>query len=438
MPPMMTGGIAPASTPRLASPSDVRQRSRAALSPSELHSEHISPLCSGLFSRRRTLPPPRKFGLISPVHCPPADGLDIRSQLRVSSKPLMIAVPPPGKDTILVQRDCEPSSQEAAMPLERGMHFHVLEERVLPEGAERVHVILKGADKPLGWISVKSDDGAHVIRPAYARPLYEVVVPPIVRKKFETTSDIVGTLDVGKRVKIIDSRRTNDGAQRVRIVLQGHDRPAGWITFKRPDCGVATLREVFDDEKSAVPASDVDTRKSVSPKKIAKAAQEDWQRLWEPTSPSSPSTAIRFFASTPQPKRASGSDGSTSASADKPKARIKPRVSPADRWAYARINYALVKDAESMASPVPGSESLHEKETLRNLKQKPAAVEGRKVGKGGLMKTAIFEQYAEEYAVKVAAEEALLDESRKPISVKLGEYCLKNKIKIPEMVAKWA
>ena len=73
-----------------------------------------------------------------------------------------------------------------------------------------------------------------------------VVRPPLVRKAFAMSSDSLGTLPVGTRLHVIESRRTTDGAQRVCVALVGEESTLGWLTARRPDklCNGACIRTV--------------------------------------------------------------------------------------------------------------------------------------------------------------------------------------------------
>ena len=79
---------------------------------------------------------------------------------------------------------------------------------------------------------------------AWKLPLFEVASkrPLKLRARFEQTSPLVRLLHNGTQLHLTETRRTNDGAQRVRVFVIGEEELEGWLTAKMPD-GRRTLRE---------------------------------------------------------------------------------------------------------------------------------------------------------------------------------------------------
>ena len=133
--------------------------------------------------------------------------------------------------------------------LDPGARLHVFQTATVPDekgrakGCRRGLVVLEGESMPLGWVTIAAN-GERLVRPVYEH-VFTVTLPATVRKRFELTSEVLGRLAVGTHLRVVESRRTNDGAQRVRVVLRGESRPCGWLTSRRPRAAHESTDKVF-------------------------------------------------------------------------------------------------------------------------------------------------------------------------------------------------
>ena len=99
---------------------------------------------------------------------------------------------------------------------------------------------------------------------AWKLPLFEVASnrPLKLRARFEQTSPLVRLLHNGTQLHLTETRRTNDGAQRVRVFVIGEEELEGWLTAKMPD-GRRTLREAA--RPLLQPPSEVELLSSTEP-----------------------------------------------------------------------------------------------------------------------------------------------------------------------------
>ena len=147
---------------------------------------------------------------------------------------------------VKVHQSRELASEKVGV-LSPGTRLHILATCMLNDGTKRACVVLEGAPQAMGWVTTHTSD-AQVIIHRYARPLYEVISPPKVRKSEVLTSKFVTQLPIGTRLHVVQSRRSQDAAGRallrvcVRIV--GDDDPIGWVTASKPREGTVTIREV--------------------------------------------------------------------------------------------------------------------------------------------------------------------------------------------------
>ena len=183
-------------------------------------------------------------------------GGKLRQKLWLTSQPLMeVADIPAGVNISATARGryraVVTKSYEADSPVVAEVRpytkLRVLSTRVLPDNSRRACVILDGDKKPLGWITSTSATGRSLIH-IYARPLYEVIAPPKVRKTFEMSSRFVTQLPIGTRLHVVETRRTEDAVQRACVMLVGEeDKPVGWITVMKLGVrgfGFQTIREI--------------------------------------------------------------------------------------------------------------------------------------------------------------------------------------------------
>ena len=145
---------------------------------------------------------PRKAGMISPTLTLRAEQLDVATLMWLTSQPVMEVVPSPSGLQLYVQAECETMNDLVGDAVPIDARFYILESRRLPNGAKRAHVVLKGQEAPFGWLTQESPDGRSNIRSVYARPLYQVVRLAVVRKRFELTSEEIGTLPIGSKLHI--------------------------------------------------------------------------------------------------------------------------------------------------------------------------------------------------------------------------------------------
>ncbi len=187
----------------------------------------------------------------------PNQKFDVRAQLAVGAQHLMeVADASYLQAADLVAAD-DRSSCEGAINVHEGANLdtrlvtqlaahtrlYVVDSCWLDDSTKRVLIVLEGDDAPLGWATAITPDGIPLIY-LFARPLYEVAKQPLkVRQHFEQSSKFRKQLSVGTRMHVIETRRTNDGAQRVCIIVIGEEEPTGWVTSIKPD-GKRTLKEV--------------------------------------------------------------------------------------------------------------------------------------------------------------------------------------------------
>lgn len=196
----------------------------------------------------------------------PKQQLDLRGAMSVSSQRMMeIADLSFLQAADLVASDDRSShdglvnvheSADLDSPLVRELsahtRLHVVDLTWLDDGTKRVLVVLEGDSAPLGWATAITPDGIPLIY-LFARPLYEVGKQPLkARLEFDQSSKFRKQLPPGTRLHVVETRRTNNGAQRVCVVVLGEDDPIGWVTSFKPD-GRRTLKEVKGLDGSAGP-----------------------------------------------------------------------------------------------------------------------------------------------------------------------------------------
>ena len=415
--------------------------------------------------KRSTSPHPLGVGLSLSLGSLPrrGDELDVAGKMRLYAQPLMeIVTLGTGQDYVGVRKECELDSPAVLNArLQRGTRLRVLEVQKL-KGLKRAHIVLVGEKAPVGWITIGSKDGSHpVVRAVYARPLYEVVSPPLVRKQFETCSTEVCVLQLGTKLQVVESRRSSDGAQRVQIVLLGHDKPMGWITArKRPgqQTGWVSIREVAADDPllfspgASPPGSRPNTSRgrSKSPRNVdgwlrglsisagshASFAQAIAQaRAKDKWTGISPATSPR----TPTPRRSPvGSPRNPAPSIFNKESYLKERE--AASIAAAASSTAEAEEAAGGAEKKDGKATAGDAAAAKGKPTAGAATPGRQRredGDGGpLLKAAELEDVLKLCQEKVAFEEAKLDPSLKSVSVLIGEALVG--INVRQLVLIWA
>lgn len=333
---------------------------------------------------------------------------------------------------------CHELDSEVIASLSQGERVHVLDLMETDGGLKRVLVVRKGETSPLGWISVAREDGRLVLRPTNARPCFEVVRPPIVRKRFEMTSEVVCTLEVGTRLYVLEQRRTSKGDQRVCIVLEEDvltsHQPLGWITARKPEAGATFIRPLAENEDEEQP-------RAANAEAVA-VAVPPWLR---------------------------------SPSASTPRLRVTPRCwsedtkTPRPRWSreYGGIlvkvagddalmgNNATMEDNGQTRFSTTGTGGTHPQVP----KEEAGSTNGGSLSLRGSMLVASFGQRLrrnsqknppklkssaalkavyDDYIARAKAKEALLESSNRSIAVQLGDVLVSKKIKVNELVKAWA
>jgi Ca2+-binding EF-hand superfamily protein len=411
--------------------------------------------------------------------------LDVAQQLKLAAQPLMEVVTlAPREGCVRVHRGSEEDAPLVNVTLHRGTRLRVLEVRRLKgeRGLKRAHVVLYSETEPVGWITIASLDGSHpVIRPVYARPLYEVVAPPLVRKRYETTSRSLGLLPIGTKLHVVDSRRTSAGGQRVHIVLLGEENPLGWITAKRCPgqlSGWVSIREVPDDDPllfspGASPPGSPPASRAVSRPSSARRRRRRSRSPRKLESLGMPATAREqghaSFAKKIAEARAHKQWEPFSSPMASPRATprrspvVSPRSAPPSIFNMeAYFAERLAAHAAAAADPTANTEEVDKPSEKDKDKDKdkeaskggnegkaasstPAdggAKSGRRNREDGtdapMLASSVLEAAAAECARKIQEEEAKLDPSKKTISVLIGEGLISMNVRIGEMVQTWA
>lgn len=389
--------------------------------------------------------------------------LDVASQLKLAAQPRMeIVAMAPRQSYVHVHSECDFDSPLVDIQLKRGTRLRVLETRKLPElQMKRARIVLLADSTPLGWITLSAENGdCPTVRPIYARPLYVVVNPPLVRRRFEKGSRAVCMLPIGTKLHLVDSRRDADGGQRVCIVLLGQDEPLGWITAKRPQKGWLSIREVAEDDpflfspgasppNSRPPSARSRSKSprgfdrwfSSSPREQGHAnfalaiAQARAKNKWRETSPPSSPQATPRKSPLPSP-------------------RVSPRPSIFNRDAILKDRAAVAAIAEASAAAA----ELAEKSLASGGSPiRSGADSGRRVSSAGstpnkvrrkksttddasapLLTSALLEAAIADCKEKVEAGQALIDPSKKTLTTIIGEAIVASGMKAQQLVQTWA
>ena len=178
---------------------------KAADRASALAAERVSALAaeraSALSSADDTVAPPGRSRFMPPLRyaSPAASPLGapdavVMAKLWLASLPLMEVAQAPShsNDSTWKVRVTETCELDSALRTELRPYtrLHAIASSTLSNGTRRVQVVLEGANKPLGWLTPLTASGSPVIH-IYARPMYEVVTPPKIRKNFDLSSKFV-------------------------------------------------------------------------------------------------------------------------------------------------------------------------------------------------------------------------------------------------------
>jgi hypothetical protein len=384
---------------------------------------------------------------------------EIASQLFAAAQPLMeIATEEP----VSVTNAAEASSYgtELIGKLRAGTRLSVVETFFDADGGRRALVVLKGGAAPLGWISLANPaDGSPVLRAVHARPLYEVIKPPIVRRRCDLASEEVCRLAVGERLHVIDVRRTSDGARRVCVVRVGEDDVLGWITARRPDSGKATIRVLREDEDEedeeeeelvvvagretgrSSPSTPSGAGASTASRPVSLCMYSSTSRISQPAAP-----LPAFYSSCPWPVHAiSRLSPPSRCSPGPPSARQS-----ADRHSSRRRGSAGVPPVESDGQPQPpqpttqaavGAADVQKSQKkpiplavrAQDARARPssAPVEVRMVS------ASAADEVAAAYERRASELEDSLDESKKSVAVRLGEALVARQVNVRDLVRQW-
>ena len=401
---------------------------------------------------RKILCTPRTPGMISPKKPPKSEELDVASQLSLYSSPMMELASPvvDGAQEVTVHADCDPSSAVVTESLPRGTLMRVLETREMSGGEKRALLVLKGEVVPYGWITLQLMEGISVLRPAFARPLYEVVKSPIVRKRFELTSEVVDTLAVGTRLSIVDVRRAADGAQRACIMVLGDDVPLGWLTIRRPAKGSVTICQVGDDDKvmTTTPAPDqLCAARSVAPDDALTPAENRARKPRTPTAtPPTPSTpAVRPTPATP-------GKFSSAAKAVVAAGRFTSGSFTSGSFNRGSFNRGSFNSGSCSSASFSKKEGLFDKQPSASSVLSAAGASddvtaspsGQRRGSGDVMPASFklkpsstVEKVSQSLLERVSLLEEQIADSKQKVGVKLGEVLLERKVKVNELASSW-
>ena len=364
----------------------------------------------------------------------------------------MVAFPAAEDHLVRVKCFCDEDSEDVGTPLERGTRLQVLETRTLAAGTKRAHVILKGMMVPHGWITLQSRAGKPILQPLFARPFYEVVYPPVVRKRFDLTSEVLVTLARGTRLHVLDSRRTNDGSQRVLVALVGSDAELGWLTARKCNHGTVTIREMIEN-----PVEPVELSRMLPPDGCHPVSA----RLYTPRSARGP-RILSEKAADPiplpmlQPRRHSAHTiaGIRSGS---PRSIHCPTTSSCSVKKEGQGGFRRSQSSSSpmICSNVPAQdpsppaactvgegegqtrESDHTMARHDSIRAKSMDRRGL-ASSAPLMAASAVEEIATNFRQQALEQEALLDESKMPLSVKIGTALATTKMTVGQMVTSWA
>ena len=362
---------------------------------------------------------------------------------------------------LYAQAECETSNDLVGEPLPIDARFYILESRRLQNGAKRARVVLKGQETPFGWLTQQSPDGRAKIRSVYARPLYQVVRLAIVRRRFELTSEEVGTLPVGSKLHIVETRRTPEGAQRVCVVLVGQDKVYGWLTARKPHQCTVTLRAIPDDPSEggdSLDSPDMSRRLSLPLPLYAASPESARERRPSSRSPSksSPSSARGerylppFASSTPRKALHSASGFGVDQGGSPPTGRNGQRSARSIGSGGSSRSGSPSRSLPGSPVPFGRTASPDVAEAVQGDGQDPAksgnlwqnklglGMKMRKPSASTMSTSADLQVTMNEYIQKAEAEDAKLDDSKKTLPVKLGEALVMKKVKVGELVQTWA
>ena len=116
--------------------------------------------------------------------------------------------------------------------LKQGVRFHMLDVAYCKDGSQRLHAILEGETKAVGWLTVSAHQP---VRPVSTKlPCFECIKLLKVRERADLTSPEITTLPEGTIIHILETKRLMDGSQRICLALLGENSTFGWATSWKP------------------------------------------------------------------------------------------------------------------------------------------------------------------------------------------------------------
>ena len=355
-----------------------------------------------------------------------------------------------GAHAVAVTKLIHPLSDKVSELTERGTRFFVLEMKENDyDFGTRAYIQLQNDGQPLGWVDMFNSDGSLLISPLISQNVFILAEPRLVRRRFELTSEEVGTIPAGTKIQIVKLRRTNDGAQRVAFVFLGTGRVVGWLTSK-------TVKEVLMIRQvSEIGESDASPPPCLQPQAYAAACYTDFSREPSPTNSSrgSPTGLSLYFSSgmyfsnspgsergspissrsteTPRARQSSGSEKAKSTPrtprTPSPSQRLGKQVGVKENLSSRLQATRPTTDAGSKPQPTQHSS--------RPTQHKKGS---KKESQPELWNSAKLKEMADEYSHQTAMESDKLTENRKTLRAKLGDHFVAKKIKPNELVQSWA
>ena len=163
------------------------------------------------------------------------------------------------------------SAEAGSLP--EGTLVCVVDEKVLEDGTKRVRVVVDGhADGPRGWVTESKlgpmagggsssgggGGGGGGGDAGSTSGIFSAPTQVKMRAGAELTSAEAGSLPEGTRVVVMQEKVLDDGTKRVRVAVEGHATPRGWVTFSKLErapygSGAAGAAEVAPPPRPGLP-----------------------------------------------------------------------------------------------------------------------------------------------------------------------------------------
>ena len=369
--------------------------------------------------------------------------------LNIASRPLHEVIIQP----VLVYAEADLSSDVASDPLDVGTRLHVLKRRELDDGSIRAYAALEDQDEPVGWFTLAATDGTATTRPV-SRHIHEIIAakPVLARAGVELSTEEVSRLPSGMRVFVIQLKDQSDGGQRACVVLEGQNKPLGWLTYFTRD-GTYNLREVAQVEVvEPVPVSDLPTSAAVkylATDAVPAAAAAARSVPAGDAGAAIDAAAAALAAATTQRVAAAAALTAAATVGSSSKTTLKSATYKANRPSKIMAPSLDSPRAEGpLSTPTPSKQMMIITPT-RSRSASPKASPKKKASPDGHRRASITglsgpnimpsseirKILSEQKAMLKAEEEAGY---HKPMSVRLGDALVGKNIKIPEMVRQWA